>query len=297
MANVQWQEIPFCLVTPTVSLPFNPQLTGASGPALILDADKCQAGSAKRVTRDNTPQRGGEIMHKHFKTGFVMQIGGYYANVLNASTVPCQMEPACGADLVELDDMLMRALDSIENEDGRLIWTPTGYPNRMVDALRWLGPDGVGGAAFTAVLTEREDQIFTGFQVALVSPYPYASAEAEIDTPLDDGVPVTLDNVGTTDFWPVVEVYGPTSAFTLENVTTGEALVYNAGFPLANPIGSGHFIEFDFFRNTAYFDGSGNTALPGVDVLNSDFWSLAPGDNVIELSGATGLVKWQAAYV
>lgn len=282
-------------MTENTQIPFNPFLLGTDGPQFILDPDKCQAGSAKRVTRDNTAQRGGEILHKHFKTGFVMQIGGIYANVLNPDG--CEMEPLCGSDLVELDDLLMLNLDAMENVDGSIAWTPTGFTDRAVFGARWLGPDGIGGAAFTAVLVERDDQIWSGFQVALVSPFPYAVDAAVTETSLEDGTPVTVTNNGTTEYWPVVEVYGPTSAFTITNNTTGLTLSYNAGFPGAGPILSGHLIEFDYFRNTAYFDYDQNPAMAGIDVAQSDFWSLVPGDNEIEIAGADGLLKWQSAYV
>lgn len=335
MANVEWAEIPFTLtslqsdgVTQNTQFIFNAyQVANALGgptlgPQAILDPEKCQAGSAKRVTRDNTPQHGGEIMHRHFKTGFVMQIGGFYANVVNVNQVSGQPNtadyvPLCGSSLVALDDLLMLNLDAMENVNGSLAWVPSGYPKtigptvqpgRAVYDCRWLGPDGLGGAAFTAVLTQREDQVFVGFQFAIVTPFPYAVDASETDTNFTSATPQTLTNYGTTGFSPVIEVQGPTSYngalagglggdFVIYNHVNGQFLLYDSTLPGASSIPGGQHIEFDFFRNTAYFNGSGASAKAGINIAASDFWEILPGGNSIEIDGTTMTVKWQSAYV
>jgi hypothetical protein len=307
MANVEWAEIPFAINSQFQgSFPFNNLRTGGTGPQIILDPTKCQAGSAKRVTRDNSPQRGGEIMHKHFKTGFVMQFGGIAVDVLDAAGGV--MEPLCGAPLVDLLDQLMRTLDGIENLDGNVIWTPTGHPARAMYGARWLGPDGLGGAAFTAVLESRDSDVFVAIQFALVCPFPYAMNAADTTTALGGSTPVTIVQGGSTDFWPVVHVYGPTASFNIvcTNAQYGtRQLVYDSTLPGAAAIAGGQAIEFDFFRNTAYFGPAGGpytgaNAKPGIDVLNSDFWVLAPGNpssNVVEIFGASADIIWQAAWI
>lgn len=321
MANVQWLEIPFHLISQYGGdVHFNPILGTTPGPQWLLDADKCQAGSAKRVTRDNSPQTGGEIVHRHFKTGFVMQIGAIAVNVLDASSPGSgNMEPCCGSDLVDLSDGLMRCLDGMENIDGSLNWVPSGYPKtidgppstvqdgRSMFGARWLGPDGLGGAAFTAVLEERDTTFFTAVQFALVCPYPYATDTNEVDTDITDGGgAVDIDQGGSTEFWPVIEVYGPSTGFTITcvNAPNGtQNLIYDSTLPGALPIDVGDHIEFNFFTNTAYFNGSGGNAKAGIDVANSDFWSLVantpsgPVTNAISIVGADATVKWKPAWV
>lgn len=307
MANVQWREIPFFLnaVAPdgdlSVAQPqvaFNPLMLGNDGPQWLVDPDNCQCGAGMRVTRDSVPQSGGDIMHKHFKTGFVFQMAAIAAVIKGAvSGEGGEISgPVCGSDLVDMFDNLMFTLNAMQNVDGNLIWQPTGHPDRAMYSARWLGADGSGGTGFTAVETERDDEIFVGITFALLSPFPYAMDAAQTTTPLGGSSPVTITQGGTVEFFPVIRVFGPTSAFVLHNNTTGELLSYSAAFPGASAIPPGQYIEFDFFRNTAYFNGDGANAKPGIDVLNSDFWSLIPGDNELECDGASADLLWQNAY-
>lgn len=323
MPNVQWSDIPFALETPEGSgadaLAFNPFLditnpvthfSRIAGPQWILLPEKCQAGSAKRVARDNTPQKGGEVIHRKFKAGLVIQLGLLAVNVKSAPALPgsVEYEPACDADLVDLFDLLIGHLDSIENADGRLTWAPSGKPARMMDAARWLGPEGGGAGAFTSVLTEIDTVVFTAAQFALLCPFPYAMDAAQTITCVGGPTPncsgsssvAVATNNGTTGFYPVLRVYGPSSSFQIvrTSILTGEtqSFVYEASLPRASSIPSGEFIELDFFRETAYFNGSGANAKPGIDVLNSDFWALEKGDNILAITGATADVFWQPAW-
>lgn len=216
-------------------------------------------------------------------------------------------QPVCGSDLVDLDDDLMRCLDGMENLDGSLTWSPTGHPDRALFATRWLGPDGLGGAAFTAALEARDSDVFTTVQFAIVTPYPYAvtsnnpsDGQGRQVTPMANGTPEVFVNGGTTEYWPVIEVYGPTSAFviTCTNAQNGtQVIVYNASLPGAIAIPSGQYIEFNLFANTAYFNGDGANAKPGIDPTQTDFWSMVTGDNTIEIVGANGTILWSDSWV
>lgn len=318
MPTVQWQQIPFALETPAggggQALPFNAfiaaenpvtALSAQTGPQWMLVQDGCQAGSAKRVARDNSPQKGGEIVHRKYRTGLVMQLQAIAVNVTVADynddgSGDVRFEPACDDDLVDLFDLLMLHLSAIENSDGRLTWLPSGKIARMQDASRWLGSDGQGGAAFTAVNIEFEDETFVAAQFALLCPFPYAMDAPQTTTALGGSTPVVVNNDGTSEFFPVIQVFGPTSAFEIRRTAARDGSVlsmfYSAAFPLANPIPSGQFIEFDFFREVAYFNGDGANAKPGIDVENSDFWSLLPGDNTVEVFGASAQMLWQPAW-
>jgi hypothetical protein len=51
-----------------------------------------------------------------------------------------------------------------------------------------------------------------------------------------------------------------------------------------------------FFDGKAYLNGSGAARKAGIDFRYSDFFPIAPGDNEIEVSGATVLVKTNPAW-
>lgn len=307
MPNVQWTDIPFQLISTAVTIDLNPLIGVIApssphplGPQWIVLPDGSQAGSAKRVTRDNSPQKGGEIVHKHFKAGLVFQLKMIACDV---KTVEGEMTAVCGSDLVTLFDQLLLCLNAMENVDGRLVWTPTGHASRLMDAARWLGSDGQAGGAFTSVVTDMENEVFTGATFALLSPFPYAIDYAQTTTEVGGSAGVvTIDNTGNTDFFPVLHVNGPTSAFQFYNHTTDMVLSYDATFPGASPIASGRSVEFDFFRETAYFGPvggpwTGANAKPGIDIVLSDFWPITPGVSTnIELVGASGQLLWQPAY-
>lgn len=319
--NVQWKEIPFALETPVGggadALALNPYLaitnpvthfSSIGGPQWMVDAGSA-IGAAKRVARDNAPQKPGEVVHKKFKSGLVTQLRLLAVSFVDP--VGGGMIPACDEDLVDLFDGLLRHLNSIENTDGRLTWLPTNKVARMSDDVRWLGSDGGGGGGFTSITAEVDDVVFTGVQFALLSPFPYAMDAPQTITCLGgetpncsgSGASVLITNDGTGAFYPVLRVYGPpfdTGFFQIDRTSTltGEtlSLVYDASLPGASNLLAGDFIEFDFFRETAYFGGSGANAKPGIDVQLSDFWPLETGDNVLSIGGAAADVFWQPAW-
>jgi phage-related protein len=97
-----------------------------------------------------------------------------------------------------------------------------------------------------------------------------------------------LNNTGNAVMYPVFQVTGG-GAFTLSNDTTGLAIIFTGSY-------SG-YAEIDTFRNTIYQNGSGANLKDGIDVENSDFFGLVPGNNVISISGGSVTVLWQAAWV
>jgi hypothetical protein len=311
MPTVQWDDIPYALVSPIGVLPLNPLNAVANpittdanvdGPQWVLLPDGCQAGSAKRVTRDNQPQKSGEIVHRHFKTGLVFQLKMLAVDVQpGADGALGEFLPPCGEDLVDLFDLLCLHLNAMENADGRLLWTPSGKPVRMLLDCRWLGDSGEGGGTFTSVVTSQDTTILTAAEFALVSPFPYALDFTQTTTTIDDGDAATITQTGNTDMYPVVHAYGPSTAFTLTNATTGFQLKYDSTLPGASVIPSGHAVEFDFFRETGYFGPTGGpytgaSAKPGIVVTVSDFFPLSPGANDITVVGADVDILWQAAW-
>lgn len=326
--NVQWLEIPWGLNSQYGGdVAFNPFWNGVTGPQWLLSADGCAIGPAMRVTRDNSPQQDGEIVHRHFRTGTIAQLKLIAAYVENPSydddsniIGAGDFTPVCGADLVDLDDALMACLFGMQNIDGSLNWTPgsppgTGsgseLPGRTLYATRWLGPDGLGGATFTATQEQRDTDVFVTVQFALLSPYPYAAATTLTTTSLPNGTPVEIRQDGTCDYFPVVNVFGPSDGFTLtcENSIYGtQQLVYNSALPGASPLASSgdtKAVQINMFANTLYFgpEGgpyNGDPANAGVDVTQTYFWVLTSGFagiNTVTLTGATGQIIYGESFV
>lgn len=274
MAIVEW-DVPFSIVSQFGTLDLNE----ATGDRYLLVADSCSSGAELRVQTDNIPEGDGGITHDVFSS--------YYTATLAAQLWVGDV-PACGEDLNRMFQTLSRHLLGMRRTTGRLDWTPTGYDPRILDEV---------------LLSVRPTHSLTGDVLSLVtftveSPFPYAITAAQTTTAFAVGATHTLVNDGTTDTYPVLKVYGPTSGFTITNNTTGLELVYDASLPGATSILAGHYVEFDFFRDTAYLDGSGANKKPGIDIIVSDFFPItpAPAGNSITIVGASMDVLWNQAW-
>lgn len=302
---LEWDN-PWELQTPEGNLPFNSLASDGTTPLgyYLLDRTKCHAGTGRRVTRTNIPQADGEIIHRKFKTGYALELHLQLWDAQKAA-------PACGGLLREMGDLLALHLNSIENVDGRIVWTPSADPdgtpvaNRMVDSVRFLGPSGDGGGGFASIDVEMDPEgplVVVSF--GLLSQLPYEQDEAQVTTDLTAGA--TIFNGGDTEQFPVIRVYGPTNTFTLTNTDALDedgdplAFVYDASLPGAHSIASGHYAEIITFRNTIYLDGNSTNLKSGIDIPSSDFWPIVPGTNVITVGGGyTGSridLLWQNAY-
>jgi hypothetical protein len=273
---VAWSK-PFTLTSPLGTL----DLSGATGYRFL--PSQCSVGVGVRSSNDDVPAGDGAIFRPRFKQGVQMSI-----------TLELYDDPgdiAFDSDLQDAYDLLVQHLDACFYDDGRLQWTDaTGSDIRMIDRIRTLQMPAVSGAL-------PKDVSFV-----VESPFPYAMDLTEIDTALADGVASVLDNTGSAAFIPVIEVAGPTGAFTLVNADALDddgnpmQLVYDDTMPGAAAVLTGHHIEFDFFKNSAFLDGNGADMLAGVDLTQTDFFPLVKGNNHITLTGATGTVKWQPAW-
>lgn len=302
---LEW-DVPFLLTTPEGTLAFNQQVMLDSDPLgwYILDRARCSAGAARRITRNNLPQADGEITHRKFRSGQVLE--------LNVQMWEDQNLPACGGVLREMGDLLELHLNAIENADGRLQWTPTTWPtggtplvDRMADSVRSLGPSGQGDGGFVSVVVEEDaDSPLTVVTFALLTPLPYLMDAPQTTTDITAGG--TLTNTGNADFFPVMKVYGPTDTFTITNTSVTDEqgnpleVRYDTALPGAASIAAGHYAEIDFFRNTIYLDGNSSNLKPGIDVTVTDLFPLVPGPNMITVGGgyAGALIQalWQPAY-
>lgn len=290
MPIAEWESLTE-LISLEGSLPLNDRdntnglgyyLTSKDGGGFL---DKAASGAGIRSTGDPVPQAGGTIWHRGFENGYLYKIPIlYYVDAnqpANAFTTPTAQQ---------MDDRLMKHLRSIISGGGRLVYNPQGLAQRIGDSLFYIADTG---------LLETDTE--TGALVQLGSEYPYMIDFTQITTTLTDGSPsATLDNTGSAPFYPVFQVFGPFDDFTLTNTTTDKAIIYDSSLPGAVPVASGDYIEITTFRNTVYLNGSGAARKAGIDLLNSEFFTLDPGDNTLTIT-STGTapnvnILWQAAW-
>lgn len=305
---LEWDN-PWQLITPEGTLPFNAEASVGTTPLgyYVLDRTRCSAGAARRVTRTNLPQADGEITHRKFKSGYVIELNVQFWETIGEGAVP-----ACGGVLRQMGDLLDLHLNAIENADGRIMWEPTSWPasgptlsQRMVDKVRSLGPSGQGDSGFVSVVVEQDaESPLVVATFALLSPLPYAEDFTQTTTNIYPSA--VLHNGGNTNFYPVMQVHGPASSFAITNASVTDengnalSLVYDSTLPGAVTIGSGHYAEIDFFRQTIFLDGHFDNLSAGIDVTLSDFFPLVPGDNALSVGAYTGSqvdVLWQNAYI
>lgn len=286
MPNVEF-DVAQSLITPYATIPLN-QPDGTTG-YLFQVQDDYKIVPSLRVTQDAMSQRDGSVLHPRFKTGLVASFSLEYLIGVAGSL---DTQPACDSDLRTMHEMLTGALNSIRDlgpTNQRLSWSPSGAGDRMLDfiqALAWTEPSIVDGVTRVALSVE--------------SPFPYAIDVTQTETDISDGAgPTTLTNDGTADFYPVMKVLGPTTAFTITNTTTGLAVVYDSTRPGAAAISSGDYAEIDFFRGTIFLNGSSSDLIAGLDPTSTDLFPLVyegGGVNDIEITGADVQILWNRAW-
>jgi hypothetical protein len=273
-ATGEWVDIPFTLMSPFATLSLN----DASGDRYLMVPQGCNMGASLRTSKTNIPQQDGSILHRRWFSGYecTLTLDLWYND-----------EPACGDDLVRMLDALNGVCWSLRDagdNEGRLLWTPTVRAVRMLDDIRLLEE---------LVVNPRQDGPGVLCTFAIDTVYPYAQNFTQITTALPD----TLSNGGTAEYWPVFQIDGPASAFTLTNTTTGLSIVYDSSLPGGITVPGGSYVEIDCFRSTAFINGDGANAIGSIDIPSSDFFSLVPGDNVLTLSGGlTGDALWADAW-
>lgn len=270
---------PFFFQSPYGTLNFNDQ-TFATG-YYLLAKERCRVGIDVRAESNDIPQADGTILHRRWLTGVVMELAvGLWDG---------PEDPACDDQLqLMLDTLILhaRAVQNAGDNEGRVLWTPSGYPTRMLDDAKLLSYPAISIQDDT--VTEVAFSIETGF--------PYAIDLTQTSTAVANGATETLTNAGTAEFWPVFQVQGPATTFEVANDTLGLSFIYDSSLPGAQAIGGGEYAEIDTFRNTIYLNGDQDNLKPGIDVVNSDFWPMPPGENDVRIDGAAMTVLWQSAW-
>lgn len=264
----EW-NVPMELRTPVGSILFNTVdgLGEPQYPRWVLDVAACKAGWQTRFTQDNMPGGDGSLPGKGFATGVEL--------ILAAEPWETDEQPACGALLTEMMDELrghLWALLKDTSEVGRLSFTPTGLPRRMLDALQL--------SADVEEIAGTLDNVRSKLSWRLDSPFPYVMKETQelivVDTTTD-----IIVMEGTAWFMPVLKVYGAFSSFTISHDDLGVSVSYDDTRNGAPTIGASDYLEIDFFRNTAFKNGDGADGMPGIVLEASDFFPLLPGNNTI----------------
>lgn len=278
MATLEWAPpIPFSFETDFGTLLINQDLGG--GKMFKLNAENCVSRRGIRAQTDPLPQKDGEQFHERWSLGYEMQ---FAVQLWQASD-----QIACDVVLCEMRDELYGHIWSLlrpVDDGGRVFWTPSCGDTRLLDAVRLL-----------SLQDPREgDKGVTEITFVLDSPFPYAIDFTQITTHITGTTAISND--GNVPFYPVFKVNGATSGFTLSNLTTGKSLTYDSSLPGASSISGGDYVEIDTFRDTMYRNGNLNNLKPGLDVFTSEFWTLDPGSNSVQITGANVDVLHQAAW-
>lgn len=231
-------------------------------------------GPVLRVTTDDRPQRHGVILHP--------TLSGARLPIITGRIVPTTL-----AQGVVLQDRIRAAADSLLQADGRYCWTPTGQAERFLTVRM----NSELLMAHDNAFRNQSDgvAIIKQFQFPLIAADPVAKTLSETDAGRVGAGTLTVTNNGNVDAWPVIEMLGSFTAFTLTNTTlAGSGIphpeITMTGLSVAAP----HWIEIVMRDETAYKDGDQADQLYGLTTATSNFFWLPPGANVLTLSGLSG---------
>lgn len=280
-------EVEFDLVTPAGTLNLN-QTDALTGWRFQLDPAKCSTLLPVRTTQDDMPQADGQIPHRRWFSGY-----GAHLAIEPWISVAGELQAATGSDLVDMLDLLGLHKNAMIRTglvsglpNARLIWTPDGHANRMLDRCQLASAATLGPGTLGCVVYEFD----------IDTPYPYYISELETQTYLSWSGTEIIMNDGNTDGFAVYEVYGDTGYFELINHTVTDLagnplrLVYFAGLPGASSIVGPDYVEFVFFTGTAFLNGNQARRLAGVDFRYTTFFPLVPGPNLIEVTGTPSVI-------
>ena len=254
------------LITPAGTITFN-----GSGDGYFITEISGMDGSSIRNPIQSRPQTHGVLVHRFLRGAKYITVTG----LVIASTP---------ASRVSLISALINALGSILPDgtsatEGQYVWDPPGVSSRYHTVHLYETPDVVGPGSSAGGSPEGIAGPKT-FTFSLISDRPHAWTYNTAYQALGAEIP----NAGNTHSWPIIRVPG-NADFTLMN---------GDGFELdwieANSLGSGSYIEIDMLRQTMRWDGTGASAVDGLNMARSDFWSVPPGGTwVLAPGGSTYL--------
>lgn len=256
------------LLTPLEDLTFNTEAGSEQWLYLLLE-EAC-SGKVARIRvgpDDDIPQADGTIPHARWTSGYQL--------TLACALMQDRETPACDEVLFQMGQRLSGALRStLRTQAARVTFEEGDGPVRLVDQVRLRD------------YAHQKDGPIHSIVFTLDSPFPYSLTFTQDVIVIEDGTE-EIFNEGNTDFYPVMQVYGPETLFVIANDTTGESITYDSSRPGAQAIGGGDYAEFDFFKNTVYLNGDGADLAPGIDPEVSDYFALVPGSNFINTTVGT----------
>jgi hypothetical protein len=265
------------LLTPSGTLTFN----GASVPRLLVLGVPGFDNHELRTAVDPRPQLGGLIVHRALE-------GGRYPGI------KVLLQGSDASSVAAYEDEIKGKVGSILETQGRVIFQPPGKEQRFleVNAYEQIEFDPVDSGAFG----EPVGFLKTGL-IPLVTSDPYAFTYTQDVNDILNGGSLVISNLGNAPSLPVLRVYGPFTAFTITNTTTGEQIRMGNTNPMN--ITSGHYVEIVNKWESCVLDGNVKHIEGYLDVATTDFWALQPnptapaGANTISASfvGAGGTTK------
>lgn len=134
------------------------------------------------------------------------------------------------------------------------------------------------------------------FTVQLRADDPRAYSVVSQTSILTVGAGDTANNAGTDETHPQTRIYGSMRNPVLTNLTTGEHLAWTD-----LDIADGDYVLIDHYTGTVTLNGV-QPLYAGLDVVESDFFALIPGDNQLVISAfsfgvnARAEVSWRSAF-
>lgn len=207
---------------------------------------------------------------------------------------------------------LLATLYDLTDQWGTLTWTPSdGSPQRALDVQLLEKPDISGG-------------IIKSFSFMLVAQRPFIRSAAlnsaytsYLSDPLGGGLTFpftfpldfvdpgssgagTFTNSGDNGAYPVIVVSGPLTNMLVRNYTTGQQIR-----TVGSALSSSETAVIDMWEETIYRNGDSSTPMTQyLDTVQSEFWEMIPGDNLIGISGSApdplvtrARVDWWDSYV
>lgn len=282
-------------------LPLNQDLGTEDTRRFQLNPGRCSSRLPVRVTDDDVPQGDGKIPHRRWRSGYGITLAIEPLQSYDAASG--EGEPACDTVLQEMIDLLGLYVNATIRTglvsglpNARVIWRLAGETDASLDRM-------LDRVQLESVAASQEGSL-GGTQIVLEfdTPFPYYMDETETQETISGTGTQTITNTGNSDTFPVLEIHGPTSYVEIINNSVVDEnndplrLIYDAALPGAVAIGGSDYVEVTFFDGKAYLNGSGANRKAGIDFRYSDFFPLIPGDNEIEVLGATVLIKANNSY-
>ena len=140
----------------------------------------------------------------------------------------------------------------------------------------------------TDVKSDIENLVSGKYQITLLCPdpllyKPVSSSNTNIynskSFSIQDGAgTTTIDSVSAVDTYPVIAWNGQIQGFSITNTTTGKVFAVDDNVPSGNTV-------IDFKKRTIMV---GDICYNSHRLVDSEWWPLVPGENVLEFSNTSG---------